>query len=254
MSLGHPVSSAAISSTSLYTNERSYVSIAVMNGAHDVGGMHGFGPVAPEPDEPVFHADWERSAFAVLMAALCQGVATADENRLAIESLGNVRYLSTPYFEHWLGAMEAVLVAKGVITEEERRARVAAILEAPGRFARAASSGRDELAERLLEIVATGGPTLREDAGVEPRFRVGDAVRTVDRHPAGHTRLPRYLRGKPGTIVAVHGAHVFPDANAHGLGEQPQPLYTVRFEARDVWGDERTGEALHCDAWESYLR
>jgi nitrile hydratase subunit beta len=226
-----------------------------MNGAHDVGGMHGFGPVVPEADEPVFHADWERSTFAVLMAALCQGVATADENRFAIESLGNVRYLSTPYFEHWLGAMEAVLVAKGVVTEEERRARVAEVLAAPERFARAAPSdaGPDELAQRLLGIVATGGPSLREDAEAAPRFRVGDAVRTLDRHPAGHTRLPRYARGKPGVVVAYHGAHVFPDANAHGRGEHPQPLYGVRFEARDLWGGERRGEAVHLDLWESYL-
>ncbi|MEX2413890.1 MAG: nitrile hydratase subunit beta [Thermoleophilaceae bacterium] len=223
-----------------------------MNGAHDVGGMHGFGPVVAEADEPVFHADWERDAFAVLMAGLAQGVASTDENRFAIESIGNVEYLTTSYFEHWLRATEDVLVAKGVIAEDERRERVAAVLADPDRFARPAARERDDLARRLLEVVATGGPTSRE-IDRDPRFAVGDAVRTVDRHPAGHTRLPRYARGKPATVVASHGAHVFPDANAHGLGERPQPLYTIRLEARDLWGDGRAGEAVHVDAWESYL-
>jgi nitrile hydratase len=215
--------------------------------------MHGFGPVVVEPDEPVFRADWERDAFAVLMAVLCQGVATADENRHAIESIGNLEYLTTPYFEHWLRAMEQLLVAKGVITEEERLARLAAVKATPERFPRPTGGDEpDDLARTLIDIVATGGPSQRE-VDAEPRFRIGDAVRTHDRHPRSHTRLPRYLRGKRGTVVAYHGAHVFPDTNAHGLGEQPQPLYTVRFEHGDVWGGERGAEALHVDAWESYL-
>lgn len=223
-----------------------------LQGAHDIGGMHGFGRIEVDPDEPVFHEEWERHAFAVLMSALCQGVATADENRYAIERMGNIRYLTTSYYEHWLAAMETVLVEKNVITAEELAQRREAALkgEVPPL---PPSTGEDELAKTLREIIATGGRTDREIDRL-PRFAVGDAVATTTRVVPTHVRLPAYARGRRGTIEACHGAHVLPDTNSCGRGESPEPLYTVRFDARELWGtDYSHGDCMHVDLWESYL-
>ena len=84
-----------------------------------------------------------------------------------------------------------------------------------------------------------------------PRFAPGDRVHVRDVHPHGHTRLPRYVRDKAGTVSLVHPAFVFPDTHAHGLGEDPQYVYAVQFLARDLWGE--SDHLVHVDVWESYL-
>jgi len=216
--------------------------------------MHGFGPVTREENEPVFHAEWEKSAFATSNLSLAQGlVGSLDSYRHAIERMGNLNYLSTSYYEHWVDATEMRLIENGVLTEDELRARTTAVRADPASFALVPAEGPDELSELVAAMIKFGASPLRE-IDSEPRFAVGDEVETTRRSPKGHTRLPRYARGSRGRIVLHHGAHVLPDTSAHDLGECPEHLYTVRFEASDLWGADADGPgAVHIDLWESYL-
>lgn len=225
-----------------------------MNSAHDVGGMHGFGPVVPEENEPVFHEEWERKAFVTHMATVFQGVVgPLDAVRHSGERMGNRQYLSTSYYEQWLLKTEKLLVETGTVSADELTERGDLVRQDPARFALPAADGPDELSRLVGTIIEHGGSPLREIDAV-PSFLVGDEVVTTRRSPKGHTRIPRYARGRRGRIVLHHGAHVFPDANAHGLGECPEHLYTVRFEATELWGEDADGAgAVHVDLWESYL-
>ena len=224
-----------------------------VNSVHDLGGMHGFGAVE-HAEEPIFHADWERRAFANHLVLAFQGLyGPLDAARHAVERMGNERYLTSNYYEKWLDAAERLLVERGVLGAQELAERRAALERDAERFARPASAGPDELAETVAAIIR-GGDSPRREAAAPPRFAVGDPVVTRRRSPRGHTRLPRYARGAGGRIVGHHGAHVLPDTNAHGLGECPEHLYTVRFEAAELWGDAADGPgAVHLDLWESYL-
>ncbi len=216
-----------------------------MNGAQDMGGQMGFGPVAPEKNEPLFHAPWEKRALALTLAAGAMGRWNIDESRHARESLHPADYLSSSYYEIWIKALETLLLRHGFVTAEELSAGEARVP--------AAAPPRVLSAEMTPGVLARGGPTNRTKAG-EPRFKPGDAVRCIVINPRGHTRLPRYARGKTGVIEAVHGAHVFPDSNAHGSGEAPDWLYTVAFEARELWGrDADPASVVSIDAWENYL-
>jgi nitrile hydratase len=215
-----------------------------MNGAQDLGGMMGFGPVEPEAHEPAFHAPWERRVFALTLAAGFTGQWNIDMARSARESLPPAKYLSSSYYEIWLQGLERLLVDRGMLTAQE---------VAAGRsLAPARTDLRAVAADAVPATLARGGPSERE-AGAPARFSVGDAVRTLEMNPAHHTRLPRYVRGKVGRIVALRGAHVFPDTNARGLGEQPQWLYTVRFDAHELWGPDTTASSVCTDCWEPYL-
>jgi nitrile hydratase len=222
-----------------------------MNGVHDLGGLHGFGRVTREAHEPVFHADWERRVFAITRAARAQGLYNIDESRRAIEEMPPARYLASSYYERWLASAETNLVEKGVITAEELAARVRELGARPD--APRPSPARPGLADLVLAKLR-GRPAFRRPGGT-PRFAVGDRVRTRNMHPRHHTRLPRYARGRRGVIAAVHGAFVFPDTNAHGGGEQPQPLYSVRLEAAELWAEaaEPRHACVYLDLWESYL-
>lgn len=216
-----------------------------MNGVHDMGGMHGFGPVIPEPNEPVFHADWEARVLAmrVMMGAWRRW--NIDAGRLSIEQMRPDRYLALSYYEKWFESLVTLSLNAGLITPEEL-ARGQKADDAPV-VAPAVP------AERAAAVLAAGGPTLR-DATAAPRFAVGDWVRARNINPEGHTRLPRYARGHRGVIELLHGAHVFPDSNARFAGEAPQPLYTVRFSARELWGaDAPAADEVCLDLWESYL-
>jgi nitrile hydratase beta subunit len=215
-----------------------------MNGAQDLGGQHGFGPIAPEADEPLFHDDWERRAMAltILMGPIAGW--NIDQSRAARESLPPVQYLSSTYYEIWTAALEKLMVERGIVTQEEL---------ASGRpIASRAAIPAAVSAERLPAMLARGGPTERE-ASEPARFKPGDRVRTVLMNPTGHTRLPRYARGRVGTIAIVHGVHVFPDASGNGRGEDPKWLYSVRFDAAELWGPDTTASAVHVDCWEPYL-
>jgi len=225
-----------------------------MNGIHDMGGMQGAGPIAPEHNEPVFHEQWEKVVFAMQSAVSTQGLYNGAEFRHAIERMHWLHYLESSYYEHWLTAIETLLSEKGIIDKEELEARVKQVKEHPETTAHLPPSiVSDRLAGRLEVPVHKGGSTRRE-TGTVPRFKPGDGVVARNIHPAGHTRLPRYIRGKRGAVEKVHGSFNLPDTNAHGLGKNPQPVYTVRFEAREVWGEQAAVRDTICvDLWESYL-
>jgi nitrile hydratase len=216
-----------------------------VNGPQDLGGQAGFGPVVPEADEPVFHARWEGRALGLTLAAGAMGHWTIDESRHARESLHPADYYASSYYAIWTRALEKLLLRHGFVTPQE--------LEAGQAITPGAAPKRVLGAAGVAAALARGAPSEREAAG-PPAFAPGDRVRTVVMHPPGHTRLPRYARGKLGTVESVNGAHVFPDSNAHGHGEAPQWLYTVVFEAAELWGrDGGPGERVSIDAWESYL-
>lgn len=214
-----------------------------MNGVHDLGGMHGFGPVITEENEPVFHHDWERRVFPLFASLFVGGHFNVDEFRHAIERMAPAEYLESSYYEHWLHAFETLLVEKGVID----------VAELWG----AAEPTLPELAAPVLlpdmvEAVVLGGASSRAKEDVPGRFKVGDTVRAKNLNPITHTRLPRYARGKVGTIAMVHGAFATPDTMAHGLGERPQQVYAVRFCAQELWGVARP-DSVCIDLWDDYL-
>ena len=215
-----------------------------MNGAHDLGGMHGFGPVVPERDEPRFHAEWERRVCALTLAAGALRQWNLDMTRQARESLPPAKYLASRYYEIWFEALRGQLIQTGLATAQEIQDGV---MHVP-----AATHVRRVSPEEIAAALATGDPTQREPAG-PAKFELGNMVKTRRINPLGHTRLPRYCRGRIGKIVLVHGAHVFPDTRAAGLGEQPQWLYSVRFDARELWGPDTTATSVCVDCWEAYL-
>jgi nitrile hydratase len=215
-----------------------------VNGPHDLGGLMGFGPIAPEADEPVFHSDWERRAFALTLAMGMTGTWNIDQSRFARESTPWPRYLASSYYEIWFEGLIRLLVGHDLASAPEIAAGTALH---SGKPVRPAAAGD------IPAILATGGPSDRTPQS-PARFKAGDRVRARNINPEGHTRLPRYLRGHAGSIAAVHGAHVFPDSRAAGKGEDPQWLYTVAFDAGEVWGERaRSGDSIRADLWESYL-
>jgi len=211
-----------------------------MNGVHDMGGMDGFGPVVREQNEPVFHADWERRAFVLTVRARRLAQSNGDEFRHAIERIPPARYLASSYYERWLAAAETVLVEHGVVTREELLAKENSSID-PALIANA---------------VATHGPTpVKSDAKPRPaRFAKGARVRARNLNPVGHTRLPRYVRGKAGVVARDWGVFVFPDTNAHHAGAKPQHCYSVSFAARELWGKSASSrDRVYIDLWEDYL-
>jgi len=224
-----------------------------MNGAHDVGGMHGFGPLPPEGHEP-FGEDWERLTFALMMTLTCHTQLWSDnENRYVIETMGNVEYLTASYFQRWLHAIETLGVSRGLFTRAQLMERAQEI--AAGQYRTTHPPANPHLTEQIASSVRQRSTLSPPNTDVpQPLFAAADAVITSRVAPAGHTRLPRYARGCPGTVVAFRGFHVFPDSEAMGRGEQMQPLYTVRFEAADLWGDDARGrDAVMIDLWQDHL-
>jgi nitrile hydratase beta subunit len=216
-----------------------------VNGAQDLGGMMGFGRIAQEPVGQFFHAAWERQAMGLTIAAGATASWTIDESRYARESLDPADYLASTYYEIWLKGLEKLAVAKGLITGEELRDGKPSAPPAPVK--------RVLRREDVAAALARGAPCDRP-ATAPAAFNPGDAVRARNINPSGHTRLPRYARGKKGVIESVRGVFVFPDTNAHGGGEQPQWLYTIRFEARELWGEAaNAADSVSIDAWETYL-
>jgi nitrile hydratase len=216
-----------------------------MDGAQDMGGVAGFGPVQPEPDEPVFHAEWERRAFALTLAMGMPGGWNIDMSRFAREDRPHQDYLGMSYYQIWLAGLERLMLERDLVSPDE--------IEAGHRLHPPKPVAKKLTADGVAVMLHRGGPTER---GVsEPAlFAVGDRVRTKTINPPTHTRLPRYVRGHIGLIERIHGAHVFPDSNAHGAGEHPQWLYTVTFDGRELWGqDAEPGSRISVDAWEPYL-
>jgi nitrile hydratase beta subunit len=216
-----------------------------MNGVHDTGGMQGYGPVQPEPHEPLFHAPWERRALALTLAMGATGEWNIDMSRAARESLPPVQYLGAGYYGIWLAALEVLMTERGLVDADELAA---------GHALRTARPVKRVLhAGDVDAVLARGAPTARP-ATAPQRFVVGQRVRALNRHPAGHTRLPRYVRGHVGTVAQTHGAHVYADSHARGAGEAPQWLYTVVFDASTLWGPQaEAGVRVSVDAWDAYL-
>ena len=216
-----------------------------MNGPHDLGGQMGFGPVSPEPDEPYFHADWERRALGITLACGAFGAWTIDESRHARENIPPATYLSASYYEIWIRALEVLLDRHGFVSMAE--------LATGRKLTEPATPKRVLTADLVAGVLAKGGPCDRP--GEEPpRFVVGQDVRTKNFNPVTHTRLPRYARDKLGRIEAIQGSFVYPDDNAHGAGENPQWVYTVVFDGPEIWGEGSDPTlSVSIDAWESYL-
>jgi nitrile hydratase len=220
-----------------------------MTRIHDLGGRRGFGPVQIEENEPVFHEPWERDVFGMALAT--GGLYNGDEFRHGIEKISPIEYLTTTYYEHWLETIEQNLLAHGVITREELEERRKLYAETPD----AVLPERKDptLVQRLKEVVKAGESTVRE-VEREPRFKVGERVVVRHVYPSGHTRLPGYVRGKRGIISRVYPAFVLPDTNAHLKGENPEHVYAVRFDARELWGESaEPNSQVSVDLWESYL-
>jgi nitrile hydratase subunit beta len=216
-----------------------------MNGAQDMGGVMGFGPVVPEPNEPVFHGNWESRVLAMTVAMGPPGGWNIDQGRFARENVPPVQYLSNSYYEIWFAGLTRLLVDRGFVSPDELQA---------GRMTTPPKPVSNVLtADGAMPMLAKGRSAERAIAS-PARFAVGDKVRTHNVHPIGHTRLPRYVRGRTGTITHLHGGHVFPDTNARGEGENPQWLYTVRFTGTELWGEVADPTlTVSVDAWESYL-
>lgn len=214
-----------------------------MNNVHDMGGMQGFGPVRMEVNEPVFHADWERRAFALTVAMNTARQWNIDTSRSMRESIAPLRYLSNTYYQTWLDGLERLLVHTNMVSPQELKSGKP---EGPGLPGVHTLSGK-ELPGALLR----GWPSERE-AAAPARFAVGDRVRTVQFSPKTHTRLPRYCRDKVGVVTRILGFHVFPDKNAIGPDE-PQWMYMVEFDARSLWGPDTTADSVSVNCWEPYL-
>jgi nitrile hydratase len=213
-----------------------------MNGVHDLGGMHGFGPVERSPDPPTL-VRWESIVVAMQRDTRTSGAINIDEFRHGIERMDPVHYLASSYFEHWLDGIARVLVEKGRVTETELDARAAGL---------AAGTPPPTPSAAFTAPTSAG---FRRDVDRAPRFQAGDQVRTSTASPEGHTRMARYARGKLGTVHAWHGAYVFPDSSAHGLGDDPQHLYSARFAAAELWGESaEAGTSVYIDLWEPYLQ
>jgi nitrile hydratase beta subunit len=219
-----------------------------MNGAHDLGGMHGLGPInaEPEAEEPVFHAPWEKRVFGLALAAGFLGKWNIDTSRYARERQHPIDYLRHTYYENWLIGLEKLLLEAGLVTPEElATGKAAAPIDA-------ATRQGVLKANNVATIIARGSPVAMNIA-TPPRFQPGVYVRAINQHPLGHTREPRYVRGRVGVIHLHHGAHVFPDRNAVG-SKEGRHLYSVRFEAAELWGQNTTRQdAVYVDLWEDYL-
>lgn len=222
-----------------------------MDGGQDLGGLQGLGPVNPEADEPVFHADWERRVLALTLATGARGEWNIDASRHARENRDPVDYLSSSYYELWLKGLEALLAERGLVSEAEIEARLSQPKGVP-----IEGSPRQTgtlMADQVEATLRRGGPAS-VDADIPPRFKAGDRVMTRKMHPAGHTRLPRYARGREGVIARDNGVFIFPDSNAHGRGPDPRRLYSVRFAARDLWGEDAPAAgSVFLDLFEPYL-
>ena len=216
-----------------------------MNGPHDMGGMQCYGPVQPEINEPLFHGEWEKKAMAMTVAMGFSGQWNLDISRFARGSLPPEFYLTKSYYQIWLAGLQNLMLERGMVTETELTSGTTEKEAMPVK--------RVITADEIPAALAAGAPVSR-DVTTQAQYKPGDRVRTLNINPEGHTRLPRYVRGKTGVIAQVHGTHVFPDSNAAGHGEDPQWLYAVEFDATELFGHEaEAGNTVLADCWEPYL-
>jgi len=216
-----------------------------VNGIHDMGGMQDMGPIEHERNEPVFHHTWESRVFALRRAIAAWRKWNIDATRYAVELVPPAEYLRQSYYERQFTAFLEMLVQHSFVTRDELLTGT----PSPG----SAKAVPAMTVEKAAQLIAKGSPTSR-GVVVAPRFRVGQRVRTRNINPTGHTRLPRYARGKSGIIDRDHGVFVFPDTNAQFQGEKPQHVYSVRFAARELWGPQACAkDSVYLDLWDDYL-
>jgi nitrile hydratase beta subunit len=216
-----------------------------MNGVHDMGGMHGMGAIAVDKNEPVFHAAWEGRAYGLTRAMGGWRLWNLDATRFQRELIAPVDYFRMSYYERWIAALRELMLKNQLVTRTEL------------------SSGRPDegaalrtpvfTADKVPGLVTKGVPA-RRDVAVPASYRIRQRVRARNINPVGHTRLPRYARGKVGTVDRDHGVFVFPDTNAQFLGEKPQHVYSVRFDARELWGEQASRrDSVYVDIWDDHL-
>ncbi|MFC1578937.1 nitrile hydratase subunit beta [Pseudomonadota bacterium] len=223
-----------------------------MDGIHDMGGMHGFGAIDTDEDGQAFHAEWEGRVFALNIALMAATGQSLDAGRAGIERLPPAEYLSLLYFGRWFNALCRSLAASGVFTAEQmqdiQQGKIPNL-----RIMTPVAGAAGQTPSRGVDLVMQGRSPQREIAR-QPALEIGDRVRGRNMHPRTHTRMPRYVRGHLGMVIAWRGAHVFPDSNALGLGQDPGHLYSVRFSAAELWGEAAHPlDSVTVDLWESYL-
>jgi nitrile hydratase subunit beta len=216
-----------------------------MNGVHDMGGQQEMGPVVYEKDEPVFHASWEARIYALNRAMRALRKWSLDTDRHALELMSPVDYLRMSYYERWVYRLEAHVVQYGLVSREEIES---------GQPAPSLTKASPALTLATSERWLDRGIASSDDPRVRPSFKVSQRVRARNINPTGHTRLPRYARGKIGVIVRDQGVYLLPDSNAHFQGEKRQHVYSVRFAARELWGASASPrDSVHIDLWDDYL-
>lgn len=221
-----------------------------MNGVHDMGGMQCYGPIVREANEPYFHQRWEERVFGLFFGCFAGGHFNVDMLRAQIERMPGDEYLRTSYYEHWLHAIEHLLLANGTLTREA----IDDACRRGGGISTPPAAPTNALPVAMVDgLIRTGASTRMTDA-IAPLFKVGDRVRARDHNPMTHTRIPRYIKGRCGVIERDHGVYSFNDTMAHGLGHEPQHVYSVRFMARDLWGEQANARDSVCiDLFESYM-
>jgi nitrile hydratase subunit beta len=219
-----------------------------MDGVHDMGGMHGFGPVVVEGGGEVFHEDWEARLFALYQLSNMRGLVGGPGGRAVRESMDPVHYLEASYYERWLWSVERRLEAKGTIAPGEVEAMIARLAAGES----APTTAVPELAAQAVAQLRKGSAPL--GSADNPRFKPGDRVRVRRMHPAGHTRCPRYVRGAVGVVERVQGTDVLPDRAAYGIPTEPEPVYAVVFNSQELWGEcDEPPWTVMIDLYDTYL-
>jgi nitrile hydratase subunit beta len=216
-----------------------------MNGVHDMGGMHGFGAIEHEKNEPVFHAPWEGRVYAMNRALGLWGKWTTDASRQVKEVIAPAEYFRMNYYEKWHVGIIALLLKTGLVTQQEINS---------GKRAPGSPKVTPPLTGALAPAWFAKAVPKKQGPPVDARFQVGQRVRARNINPEGHTRLPRYARGKVGVIESDQGVFSFADRIAHFLADKPQHVYSVRFTARELWGDAANSkDTVYLDLWDDYL-
>jgi nitrile hydratase beta subunit len=218
-----------------------------MDGIADLGGQEGWGRVkAPTRDEPVFAEPWEGRAFAVTLLTMGRvSGQNLDAFRHALERLDKASYFDDGYYGRWLNASELMLLDSAIL--------------APGAVdARARNLAGESVPEPAVpepakpDYAPTAAGSLRT-VDEPPRFAVGERVRARATASPGHTRLPAYIRGHAGVVEMIQPAHLLPDTHAHFQGENPQHVYSVRFDSHELWGADAETFELTIEMFDSYL-
>ena len=217
---------------------------------HDMGGKASSQILPPENDK-VFVKEWHKKVLAITLAVGALGKWNIDRSRYFRESLPPDDYQRFSYYEKWLAALVNLLVDSGLLHQSELK-----------EFKGLKTPNREKLVSRqtIREMISQGDPSLSETKASCQPFEVGQLVKT--KHPpsnrymkGGHTRLPAYSSGQQGKIISYHGCHRLPDSHAHFLGQNPEPLYTVSFTAKNLWGPEIEfpNDEVNLDLWHNYL-